>query len=176
MRSVLAFFGLAFASDVDTAKATIASYDDHINNLVKRLTSRERELVETKAAHALTQRESAAHARTAKNYAEKLAQVTFAGVDVGASCVGTLGPCGGKFSHYTLQLGIKNGDKYTAIELRRLAASNKNRATLEEIAGKINTAATPAPIAKTESLLRDATPAPGENVVAIGNGKPKGFA
>lgn len=161
LRKILDMFGLAFASDVDTALRSIDHSAQVSNELAARLATTERDLADTKMALQLSQREGAVYARTAAEY-RKLALDR---LDVGASCVGVFGPCGGKFSHYTLQLGIKNGDKYTAIELRTLAASNKNAATLREIANKINEACdVETRIAKEQkiegSLLRDATSAP----------------
>lgn len=154
----------------------------------------------------LHKRESSAHARSAQDHAARLKTsetdrtiaenrlLVAERLDVGASAVGILGPCGGKFSHYMLQLGVKNGDKYTAVELRRLVASTKNRQMLEEIAGRINTACERRPLARrleeaglsevstseSKSLLRPATPAPvfdnGGKPVPMGVTKPKGFA
>lgn len=161
LRKILDTLGLVTVNDFNAMAQMVDMHATLHGEALQKLSRVEAELAETKTALQLTQRESSAHARTAAEY-RKLALDR---LDVGASCVGVLGPCGGKFSHYTLQLGVKNGDKYTAIELRTLAASNKNAATLREIANKINEACdVETRIAKEQkikgSLLRDATSAP----------------
>lgn len=175
--TILEFFGVVRRSRYIFAYETSLNLAREVDAANEQLNTALRRVADVTVERDLHKRESTVHAKTAERYYNMVKQAE-GSLDVGAAAVGVLGPCGGKFSHYTLQIGIKHQGEYTSIPVRTLAANNKNKNELDAIAAQINLACNPnRPVAKATSLLREATAAPAtDGKFPSGNFKPKGFA
>lgn len=173
MKFILEFFGLTSITRVHETMERERALHQHVMELVARNLALEKTCSELRIDRDLHKRESSAHARTARDAKARL--------DVGASVNMTPNMQVGDFVNlnarkYTLNLGIKNGNVYRAIELQTLVANKTNKRKLDKLAKDINDACEVGFLAQSESLLRKET-AP-SNVTGFPNGgnKPKGFA
>lgn len=164
LNNILEFFGLVTLHEHTKRNSDVyAIFDAQVVDLAARLTEREVELAETRHRLALSQRESAAHARTAAHYRENRAPAVVADVveifDLG------------RLAAYTVRLKVGGNG---VVNIRSLVANAKNLATLRALADEINER-TKYP--ETRSLLRPATVAPTDGIMGRATGgKPEGFA